>query len=383
MFNFSSKLPNVGQTIFTTISAKATASGALNLGQGFPDFDGDEFLKQRVNHYIEEGFNQYAPMTGVQSLRESISTYFNKKYSLKINPDTEVTVTSGATEALTASILAFVKEGDEVIIFDPSYDSYAPSIGLAGGVAIRLNLVGENFSIPFKKLEESLSDKTRMIIINSPHNPTGSSLGEADWKRIATLIAERNILILSDEVYEGIYFNEGNHFNPRKLEAIRDSLISVYSFGKSCHMTGWKVGYFIASENLSYEVRKLHQYITFSTFTPAQMALADYLGEKMDNFLELGEFYKKKCDFLVDGLKESRFKVLKPSSTYFCLLDYSEISSLSDVDFCMKLIEEHSIAAIPISVFYENAPKDQRIIRLCFAKNQETLERALEILNAI
>ncbi len=383
MIKFNSKLPNVGQTIFTTISARANASGALNLGQGFPDFDGDKFLKERVCHYIEEGFNQYAPMTGVKELRDSIAKYFNIKYKHNINPDTEITITSGATEALTASILAFVKEGDEVLVFDPCYDSYVPAIDLAGGSAKRLNLVGEGFSLPFSKIEESINDKTKMIIINSPHNPTGARLTKADWVKLAKLVENKNIILLSDEVYEGICFDEEYHFNPRNLASLADRLISVYSFGKSCHMTGWKVGYLVANPGLTLEVRKLHQYITFSTFTAAQMALADYLSEKVDNFLNLGDFYKEKRDFLVDGLKESRFKVLKPSSTYFCLLDYSNISKLNDVDFCLKLIEEHGIATIPISVFYENAPVDQKIVRICFAKDQETLTRALDILNAI
>lgn len=383
MYKFNSKLPNVGQTIFTTITAKANAANALNLGQGFPDFDGDSFLKERICHYIDQGFNQYAPMTGVAQLRSAVSEYFNQKYNLKIDSDSEITITSGATEALTASILGLVGKGDEVIVFDPSYDSYVPAIDLSGASAKRLNLLGEEFSLPFEELEETITDRTKMIIINSPHNPTGSSLRESDWQKLAKIIEERNIVVLSDEVYEGIYFDEGVHFNPRKIDSLRDRLISVYSFGKACHMTGWKVGYLIADSRLTTEIRKLHQYFTFSTFTPAQMALADYLSEKMENFLELGEFYKEKRDFFVQGLKDSRFKVLSPSSTYFCLLDYSNISNLNDVDFCLKLIEEYGIATIPISGFYEKAPSEQRIVRVCFAKNQETLERALDILKAI
>ncbi|WP_372653017.1 methionine aminotransferase [Halobacteriovorax sp.] len=383
MIKFNSKLPNVGQTIFTTITAKANALGALNLGQGFPDFDGDSFLKDRICHYIEEGFNQYAPMTGVPELRNSIASYFNKKYKHVINADTEITITSGATEALTASILAFVSKGDEVIVFDPCYDSYVPAIELAGGSAKRLNLVGDGFSLPFSKIKETISDKTRMIIINSPHNPTGTRLKKSDWIELSKMVDDKNIILLSDEVYEGICFDEEYHFNPRSLSSLEERLISVYSFGKSCHMTGWKVGYLIAKPSLTLEVRKLHQYITFSTFTAAQMALADFLSEKMETFLSLGDFYKEKRDFLVNGLKESRFKVINPSSTYFCLLDYSNISKLSDVDFCLKLIEEHGIATIPISGFYENAPEDQKIVRVCFAKDQETLARALDILNAI
>ncbi len=383
MIKFNSKLPRVSQTIFSTITAKANAEGALNLGQGFPDFDGDSFLKERICHYIEEGKNQYAPMIGVQSLRESIGQYFKAKYKLAVNPDLEVTITSGATEALTCTILALIEEGDEVIVFDPSYDSYVPAIELAGGIAKRLNLVGEEFALPFSKIKESISAKTKMIIVNSPHNPTGSSLSKTDWQELSKIIEEENIFILSDEVYEGIFFGDVNHFNPRSIEALRERLISVYSFGKSCHMTGWKVGYAIANPELSNEIRKLHQYFTFSTFTAAQMAIADYLSEKVENFLELGKFYQEKRDFFVNGLKESRFKVLNPKGTYFCLLDYSAISDLSDFDFCMKLISDHGMATIPISGFYECPPKDQRIVRVCFAKDQETLERALEILNGI
>ena len=373
----------MGQTIFSTITAKANAEDALNLGQGFPDFDGDSFLKDRICHYIENGHNQYAPMTGVPALRESIAKYFASKYSLALNVDTEITITSGATEALTCSILALIEEGDEVIVFDPSYDSYVPAIELAGGVARRLNLLDEEFSLPFSAIEKVINEKTKMIIVNSPHNPTGSSINRANWASLVELIKDKNIYVLSDEVYEGIFFDDDAHFNPRSIEAIRDRLISVYSFGKSCHMTGWKVGYAIANPELSSEIRKLHQYFTFSTFTAAQMAIADYLSEKMENFLGLRKFYQEKRDFFVNGLKNSRFKVLNPSGTYFCLLDYSEISNLSDFDFCMKLITDHGIATIPISGFYESAPKDQRIVRICFAKDQETLERALEILNAI
>ena len=383
MVNFKTKLPRVGQTIFSTITAKANAEGALNLGQGFPDFDGDSFLKDRICHYIENGHNQYAPMVGVSSLRESIAKYFSFKYSLSLNADTEITITSGATEALTCSILALIEEGDEVIVFDPSYDSYVPAIELAGGVARRLNLLDEEFSLPFSTIEKTINTKTKMIIVNSPHNPTGSSLSKEDWERLVELIEDKNVYILSDEVYEGIFFDDETHFNPRSIESINDRLISVYSFGKSCHMTGWKVGYAIANAELSTELRKLHQYFTFSTFTAAQMAIADYLSERMQKFIDLRKFYQEKRDFFVNGLANSRFKVLNPSGTYFCLLDYSDISDLADFDFCMKLITDHGVATIPISGFYESAPKDQRIIRVCFAKDQETLARALEILNTI
>lgn len=378
-----SKLPNVGETIFTTISALASKRKAVNLGQGSPDFSGSEFLKDKISHYIKNDFNQYAPMTGVQKLRDSISKYFEQKYHLNINSNSEVTITSGATEALSASILAFVDKGDEVIVFDPSYDSYVPAIELTGAKSIRINLCKDTFKIPMDSLKKSINSKTKMIIINSPHNPTGSIVTKGEWEEIAKLIEGRDIIILSDEVYEGICFTPEGHFCPQSIPTLKENLISVYSFGKSCHMTGWKIGFSIANENLTTEIRKLHQYFTFSTFTAAQMALADYLDEKMDDFLDLTNFYKKKRDLFINGLKKSRFKVLDSYGTYFICVDYSDISDLGDSDFVIELIEKHGVAAIPISCFYKNAPKNQRIIRFCFAKKEETLNKALEILNRI
>ena len=378
-----SKLPNVGETIFTTISALANKQKAVNLGQGFPDFSGSEYLKEKIAYYIQNDFNQYAPMIGVQGLRESISKYFKRKYQLDINANSEVTITSGATEALSASILALVGEGDEVIVFDPSYDSYVPAINLAGGKSVRLNLSSNSFKIPMDDIRNSINSNTKMIIINSPHNPTGSIVSEGEWSEIVKIIGDKEIFVLSDEVYEGICFDDSGHFCPQSISALKNKLISVYSFGKSCHMTGWKIGYSIANEDISKEIRKLHQYFTFSTFTAAQMALADYLDEKMEDFLNLTKFYKEKRDFFINGLKKSRFIVLDSYGTYFICVDYSDISDLSDGDFVIELIEKYGVAGIPISCFYENAPKDQRVVRFCFAKNNETLTKALKILNSI
>lgn len=382
MKNFQSKLPNVGETIFTTISAKAVEKNAINLGQGFPDFDGDTFLKDRICQYIQEGKNQYAPMAGVPALREAISSYFKAKYKLEINSGSEVTVTSGATESLTAAILALVDKGDEVIIFDPSYDSYAPAIELAGGQSHRLALT-ESFNLPLDELTKTINSNTKMIIINSPHNPSGASVSKQEWQRVSELVKGTGIYILSDEVYEGIQFESEGHFSPLQMSELRERLISVFSFGKSCHMTGWKVGFAIANETLTNELRKFHQYITFSTFTAAQLALADYLNEHQDNFLALGEFYKEKKDLFLKELEGSRFKVLDSCGTYFLLLDYSDISDKIDTDFCLELIEEHGVASIPISVFYEKPIADQRIIRFCFAKSDETIKRACAILRTI
>ncbi|OUR94159.1 hypothetical protein A9Q84_17795 [Halobacteriovorax marinus] len=383
MKNFQSKLPSVGETIFSTISAKAQQFQAINLGQGFPDYDGDEFLKDRICHYIKSAHNQYAPMPGVLALRESIADYFKNKYQLNLSPNSEITITSGATEALTASILGLVSQDEEVIIFDPSYDSYAPAIQLAGARAVRLNLVDETFALPMEQLKKSINTKTRMIILNSPHNPTGAILSRETWLEISELVAGTDIIILSDEVYEGIHFIGERHFSPLELPDLKERLISVFSFGKSCHMTGWKIGYAIASPFLTTELRKLHQYFTFSTFTAAQLALADYLREHQENFINLGSFYNTKKELFIKELTGSRFKVLDSSGTYFLLVDYSEISNKIDTEFCLELIEKYGVASIPISVFYEKPISDQRIIRFCFAKKDETIKKACKILREI
>lgn len=382
MEKLRSKLPNIGETIFTTISAKAVEKNAINLGQGFPDFDGDKYLKDRICHYIQEGKNQYAPMAGVPALRDAISSYFKNKYKLNICPSSEVTITSGATESLTAAILALVETNDEVIIFDPSYDSYAPAIELTGAKVQRLAL-DKNFNLPLEDLAKTINSKTKMIIINSPHNPSGACVSKAEWEEVLKLVKGTGIYLLSDEVYEGIQFEKEGHFSPLQIEDLRERLISVYSFGKSCHMTGWKVGFAIANSELTNELRKFHQYITFSTFTAAQMALADYLNEHQQNFLELGEFYKHKKDLFIKELEGSRFKVLDSKGTYFLLLDYSEISNKVDTEFCLELIEEYGVASIPISVFYESPIAEQRIIRFCFAKSDETIKAACKILRSI
>jgi len=383
MKNFKSKLPNIGETIFTKISAKAVECKAINLGQGFPDFDGDKFLKDRICHYINNGHNQYAPMTGVAALREAIGEYFKTKYKLDLNSSSEITITSGATEALTAAIMGLVDSDDEVIIFDPSYDSYAPAIELVGAKVRRIALDNQNFSLPLNELANTINSKTKMIIINSPHNPSGASVSKEEWGKINDLVKDTGIFILSDEVYEGIQFEFQGHYSPLQFDELRERLISVFSFGKSCHMTGWKVGFAIANETLTTELRKLHQYITFSTFTPAQLALADYLNNHQENFLELGEFYKKKKDFFLKKLEGSRFKVLDSSGTYFLLLDYSAISDKVDTEFCLELIEKHGVASIPISVFYEKPIEGQRIIRFCFAKSEETISKACAILRCL
>lgn len=383
MRSIKSKLPNVGETIFTTISKKAHEVKAINLGQGFPDFDGNTYLKERICHYVNSGENQYAPMPGVFSLRKNISDYLKNKYSVDISAISEITVTSGATEALTATILSLIHAGDEVIMFDPSYDSYAPAIELAGGKSVRLNLCHETFDIPLKELESSISDKTKMIIINSPHNPSGASVSKDTWESIHSLIESRDIYILSDEVYEGIQFEKSGHFSPMQLPKLKERLVSVFSFGKSCHMTGWKIGYAISNDLITSEIRKVHQYFTFSTFTGAQLALSDYLENHQDEFLKLGNFYKEKKELFIKGLEGSRFKVLPSSGTYFLLVDYSEISDLPDTEFCLELIEKYGVASIPISVFYERPDQSQRIIRFCFAKKEETIVQACKILREI
>ncbi len=383
MKNLTSKLPNVGTTIFTTMSTLANKHNAINLAQGFPDFDTNEYLKERVCHYINTGVNQYAPMTGVPALNQAIAVKIKRHYQFDVSPESEITVTSGATEALFAAIQAVTRKGDEVILFDPAYDSYAPAVELAGGKAIHLPLVGDDYSIDWHKLSEAINDKTRLIIINSPHNPTGSIISMDNLEQLWQLIQKHDIMIVSDEVYEHIIFDGKQHASILRHPELAKRSFVISSFGKTYHMTGWKIGYCVAPAPMTVEFRKLHQFLTFCTSSPMQHGIADMLNEFPTYSEELPGFYEKKRDCFRNAMKKTRFKLLPCRGTYFQLADYSEISDLDDVEFCHWLTKTAGIAAIPISPFYKKPAAAQKRIRFCFAKGSETLIKAGKILEKI
>ena len=377
-----SKLPALGTTIFTQMSALAQAHQAINLSQGFPDFDGPRYLQTRLAHHVAEGSNQYAPMTGVAPLREAIADKTAALYGYRPDATSDVTVTAGATEALYAAITALVRPGDEVICFDPSYDSYAPAIQLAGGVLKRQALQPPHFRVDWAHFATLLSEKTRLVILNTPHNPSATVWQKADFAALWQAIAAHDIFVLSDEVYEHICFAPQGHASVLSHPQLRERAVAVSSFGKTYHMTGWKVGYCVAPAALSAEVRKVHQYLTFSVNTPAQLALADMLREQPEHYRELPDFYRARRDRFVQALAASRFEILPCEGTYFLLADYSAISDLDDVSFCTWLTTEVGVAAIPLSVFCAD-PFPHKLIRLCFAKQEATLDAAAARLVAL
>ncbi|MEI7286059.1 pyridoxal phosphate-dependent aminotransferase [Pectobacterium carotovorum] len=372
-----SKLPSLGTTIFTQMSALAQQHQAINLSQGFPDFDGPDYLQQRLAYHVSQGANQYAPMTGVAPLRQVIAEKTEELYGWRPDADSEVTVTAGATEALFAAIAALVRPGDEVICFDPSYDSYAPAVTLAGGVLKRIALQPPAFRVDWSHFTGLLSDRTRLVILNTPHNPSATVWQKADFEQLWQAIAARDIFVLSDEVYEHICFDSEGHASVLEHPSLRQRAIAVSSFGKTFHMTGWKVGYCVAPAALSAEVRKVHQYLTFSVNTPAQFAIADMLREQPQHWRELPDFYRTKRDRFIKALAGSRFDILPSEGTYFLLADYRAISDLDDVSFCRWLTEHVGVAAIPLSVFCAD-PFPHTLIRLCFAKQEATLDAAAE-----
>lgn len=372
-----SKLPNLGTTIFTQMSALAQQHQAINLSQGFPDFDGPAYLQQRLAHHVASGANQYAPMTGALALREAIAEKTAALYGHMPDVNNDITVTAGATEALYAAITALVHDGDEVICFDPSYDSYAPAVELSGGVVKRIALQPPHFRVDWQTFAAQLSEKTRLVILNTPHNPSATVWQRADFEALWQAIAEREIYVLSDEVYEHICFAEDGHASVLAHPALRERAVAVSSFGKTYHMTGWKVGYCVAPAPISAELRKVHQYLTFAVNTPAQLALADMLRAQPEHYRQLPEFYQARRDLFVDALSQSRLKLLPCEGTYFLLADYSAISDLDDVSFCRWLTTEVGVAAIPLSVFCAE-PFPHKLIRLCFAKQEATLLAAAE-----
>jgi methionine aminotransferase len=370
------KLPKVGTTIFTVMSQLAAEHEAVNLGQGFPDFDGPQALRDALTRAMNAGKNQYAPMTGIPALREAIARKTERLYGRKINVDTEITVTSGATEALFVAIAAVVHAGDEVIVLDPCYDSYEPAIELNGGRAVHVALDPRDFSPDWQRIKDAITLRTRMILINTPHNPCGSVWSAADLDALAALIRDSDILVLSDEVYEHIVFDGALHQSMLRHAELAERSFVISSFGKTYHCTGWKVGYCIAPRALSAEFRKVHQYLTFCTFTPAQWAFADILESDPQHYLDLPAFYQAKRDRFRELLARSKFKLLPVGGAYFQIADYSALSDRDDLAFCEWLAKEGGVAAIPISAFYETPPAGQRLIRFCFAKSDAMLEQA-------
>ncbi|CAG9176771.1 pyridoxal phosphate-dependent aminotransferase [Cupriavidus pampae] len=376
-----SRLPNVGTTIFTVMSALAAEKNAVNLGQGFPDFDCDPRIVDAVTGAMRAGHNQYPPMAGVPKLREAIANKIATLYGRTYDANSEITITAGATQALITAILCAVHPGDEVIVLEPCYDSYIPSIELAGGTVVPVELEAPAFRIPFDKLAAAITPRTRMILINTPHNPTGTIWRTEDMNQLADLLAGTDILVLSDEVYEHMVYDGQRHESvARHPELARRSFV-VSSFGKTYHVTGWKVGFVAAPAALSAEFRKVHQFNVFTVNTPVQHGLADYMADPKP-YLELAAFYQAKRDFFRTGLATTRFKLLPSDGTYFQCVDYSAISDMSEADFSMWLTREIGVAAIPVSAFYSQT-RESGVVRFCFAKKEETLALALERLARI
>lgn len=371
-----SKLPHVGTTIFTVMSALAHQHKAVNLSQGFPDFDCSSDLVDLVHHYMTKGLNQYSPMAGVKELREVISGKFSSLYNSEYHPDKEITITSGGSEAIFSIIASVVHAGDEVIIFEPAYDLYRPIIELFGGIVKASELKGPDFKPNWEEVKELISPKTRLIILNNPNNPSTSVLEEKDLNELENLLKNTNISLLSDEVYEHIVYDGKKHQSVSQFSGLKERSFIVASFGKLFHITGWKVGYIAAPVKLTAEMRKVHQFNVFCVNTPIQYALADFL-KREEEYLNLAGFFQKKRDFFMKGLEQTPFKVLNPEGSYFLLADYSEISDLNEAEFSKWLTQEYGVAVIPVSAFYKNPPKHQKLVRFCFAKKEETLEKAL------
>jgi len=372
-----SRLPHVGTTIFTVMSRRAEECGAINLSQGYPDFDVPARLRAAVSRHLELGHNQYAPMAGLMRLREQIALKIGRSYARRSDPEKEITVVPGATEAIFCAIMAVVRPGDEVILFDPAYDSYEPSVRLAGGRAVRVPLAPPAFRPDWQQVRDAVSERTRLIVINSPHNPTGSVLGAGDLDALEELLAGSPIWLLSDEVYEHLVFDGATHHSVLTRDALAGRAFAVFSFGKTYHATGWKTGYCVAPPPLTQEFRRIHQFVTFVAVTPIQHALADFMEESPDYVDTLAGFYEGKRDLFCRLVSGSRFRCTPCAGSYFQLLDYGEIADVGDTEMVERLVREHGVAAIPVSVFYEKPPR-MRLLRFCFAKQDETLARAAE-----
>lgn len=376
--HLKSKLPKVGTTVFSIMSKLAMEHDAINLSQGFPDFDCDPELLKLANKYMEKGFNQYAPMPGIIGLRMAIHEKVKYLYSMGYDPEKEITVTSGATQAIFTAISSVIDDEDEVIIFEPAYDCYGPAVELNGGIPIYIEMEAPDYSINWDNVKRMVSSKTKMIIINSPHNPTGATLNKSDMEQLIKLTKDSEIIILSDEVYEHVIFDGNKHLSVSMYPELADRSFVVSSFGKVFHITGWKMGYCLGPANLMAEFRKVHQYNVFSSNTPLQYALAEYLETK-ENYLALPSFFTEKRNLFLKEMKSSRFNFLNTDGSYFVLADYSKISDESDMQFCSRMTIDTGVAAIPVSSFYSNGT-DNKVIRFCFAKKDETLIEAAKLL---
>lgn len=385
-----SKLPDIGTTIFTVMSQLAVEYNAINLGQGFPEFNPDKKLLDLVNEAMRAGHNQYAPMPGIPSFRDQIAKKIKKLYGTHIDADSEVTVTSGATEALMVAIQAVVHPSDEVIIIEPSYDSYMPCIKLAGGVPVYVQLNKPtkdkpSYSMDWQQLKDAINEKTKLIILNFPHNPTGITLKQEDLNTLAEITRDKNIFLIADEVYEHIVFKGQSFLSFLTHPELRAKTFAISSFGKTYHNTGWKIGYCIAPPSLTSEFRKIHQFTVFSVSTPMQYALAEFMKDS-SHYLNLADFYEKKHDLLLNGLKNTKFKPISSDGTFFLLANYGEITNELESDFAIKLTKEIGVSLIPVSAFYHDTKSsnaNNQILRFCFAKSDETLNQAIELLKKI
>ncbi|MDI9871818.1 methionine aminotransferase [Flectobacillus roseus] len=377
-----SKQPHIGTTIFTVMSKLANDHGALNLSQGFPNFECSPKLIELVEKYLRKGMNQYAPLSGIQPLREIIAQKTSDLYGISYHPDQEVTIVSGATEALYAAITAVVQTGDEVILLEPNYDSYEPAVRLNGGIPVYVTLTPENnYQIDWNVVKAKITEKTKLILLNTPHNPTGTVMSKDDLEQLAAIVKDTNIFIVSDEVYEHIIFDGHNHWSPIRHPELHKRTFICGSFGKTFHVTGWKVGYCLAPQQLSEEFRKVHQWLTFSTVTPIQYALAEFLQEP-DNYLSVSQFYQEKRDKFIACIQGSRFEWIPASGSFFQCVNYANITDENDLALAQRLTKEIGVASIPVSVFYHQK-NDYKILRFCFAKDDQTLEIAGERLSKL
>lgn len=381
MINILSKLPNVGNTIFSTMSQLATVYDAINLSQGFPDYNCSPKLSSLLSAFTNDGYNQYAPMQGVLPLREQIALIVESQHRVIYHPETEITITAGATQAIFTAISSVVRQDDEVICFDPAYDCYAPAVDLCGGIVKTVVQDPDTFLINWDDVRKVFSHKTKLIIVNTPQNPTGRTLKEEDIQQLIKLTKGTDIFIVSDEVYEHVIFDQQKHLSICAYPELKERSFIIGSFGKTLHITGWKVGFCLAPKKLMAEFIKIHQYLVFSVNTPAQWSISAYIKDP-DSYLAVKDFFQQKRDFFIAGLRNSGFNVMPSEGTYFLLANYQHISELDDLTFTRKLIQVHQVAAVPLSAFYRSK-LDKKNVRFCFAKKQETLEKAIEKLIAV
>ncbi|MEO0583789.1 MAG: methionine aminotransferase [Bacteroidota bacterium] len=375
MATFSSKLPQTGVTIFTVMSQMAQAHQAINLSQGFPNFDGDARLIRWVEEGMQKGFNQYAPMAGLPALRTQIARWADHFYGVSLDPDQEITVTAGATEALMCSMLALIHPGDEVIVFEPAYDAYIPAIQLAGGTPIRIEMRPPDYAFDWEAVRQTISPQTKAILVNSPHNPSGTTWKEEDLEALKHIALAYDLIVISDEVYAHMVFDSARHHSVLNIPELADRRVVTYSFGKTLHHTGWKVGYALAPEWLTAEIRKVHQFVTFSVSTPFQYGIAQYLEHCLEDLEGLGGFFQRKRDLFLSLMEDTPFEPLPNQGTYFQTMRYDQLSDEPDHEFVKTLTKEAGVAAIPISAFYQEGT-DHGVIRFCFAKDEATLEQA-------